>query len=268
MISLDWKERIKKDTIDFYKRKLPKKEYDIDIVYNAYPERIDNNIPHAVISLVGKTIASKVYKEAENYLNFYDYLFNEKGENGRIIFAYIMARAVKKKPEIFLDYIKEKLIHTKDQKSSNLIINKSLYPLLKKYPKKYIDQIIEWLKLNNRVLTESLEKILKKFINYDPSHIKYIFGKLETLWLYASPQMIKLNIHLLKKIYKVDQDFYHAVYQNYRTTRNPIFAAILCDAITCYSDTIQKMVDNWAQSGNVKLKKLGQHGQKLLKRKK
>jgi len=39
MISLDWQERLKMDTQDFVKRKLPKGKYDIDIVYNAYPQR-------------------------------------------------------------------------------------------------------------------------------------------------------------------------------------------------------------------------------------
>ena len=71
MISLDWQERLKMDTQDFIERKLPKGNYDIDIVYNAYPQRIDGNIPHAVITLVGKTIAAKIYKDADKYFDFY-----------------------------------------------------------------------------------------------------------------------------------------------------------------------------------------------------
>ena len=74
MISLDWKERLKKDTIDFYERKLPQKDYDIDIIYNAYPERIDNKIPQAVITFVGKNLAAKLAKNADKYYDFFDYL--------------------------------------------------------------------------------------------------------------------------------------------------------------------------------------------------
>ncbi|MCK4695739.1 MAG: hypothetical protein KAT74_08245, partial [Candidatus Cloacimonetes bacterium] len=92
MISLDWKERLIKDTIDFFERKLTQGDYDIDIVYNAYPQRIDNKIPHAVITLVGKTLARKIFKTADQYFEFYKYLIENKGENGIIIFAYIMAR--------------------------------------------------------------------------------------------------------------------------------------------------------------------------------
>ena len=58
MISLDWKERIIKDTTDFFERKLPRGDFDIDIVYNAYPQRIYNKVPQAVITLVGKTLAA------------------------------------------------------------------------------------------------------------------------------------------------------------------------------------------------------------------
>ncbi|HCX73926.1 MAG TPA: hypothetical protein DHM37_09430, partial [Candidatus Cloacimonas sp.] len=104
MISLDWKERLKKDTLDFYQRKLPQKDYDIDIVYNAYPERIDNKIPQAVITLVGKTLASKLAKNADQYVEFYDYILKHKGEYGYIMFAYLMAKAVKKNPDFFLPY--------------------------------------------------------------------------------------------------------------------------------------------------------------------
>lgn len=268
MIPLDWKERLKKDTIDFYLRKLPEGDYDIDIVYNAYPERIEGHIPHAVITYVARTLASKIAKKSEEYFDFYDYLYKEKGENGRIIFAYVIARAMKKKPDLFLEYIENILFKTEDHKASNLIVTKAIYPLLKKNPEKYLDLIINWLKKNDEVLTESLDKTLKKFIKYKPEMIKELFGKLETLWLYATPQIIKLNVHFLKKIYKVDTEFYHNVYEHYKNTRNPVFADILCGAIACYSETIQKMVDNWSRSGNVKLKKIGQHGQKVLKRKK
>ena len=268
MISLDWKERLKKDTVDFYERKLPLGDYDIDIIYNAYPERINGHIPHAVITLIGKTMATKIYKNADKYFDFFNYLFEKKGENGRIIFAYILARSVRSKPKVFLPYLENILINTDDHKSSHLIVDKAIFPLLKKDPNAYLDLTVSWLKKNNEILTESLDITLKKLIIYKPELIKNLFGKLETLWLYATPQMVKLNIHFLKKIYKVDPDFYNHVYNHYKNTRNPVFAEILCGAIACYSDAIQISVDNWAHSGNIKLKKIGIHGQKILKREK
>ncbi len=268
MISLDWQERLKMDTQDFVERKLPESNYDIDIVYNAYPQRIDGNIPNAVITLVGKTLAAKLYKEADKYFDFYDYLLKKKGEHGGMIFAYIMARAIKKQPVLFLNYIEDFFFSTRDQKTCNLVMDKAIYPLLKKNTLEHIDLILNWIKKDNKLLEESIIKLLSKLIGQDKKLIKPIFKKLETSWLYATPNIVKLNSRFLKTIYKKDKKFYLSVYQNYQLTRNPIFAEILCEAICCYNDNIQKICDTWAHSGNIKVKKIGLHGQKLLKTRK
>ena len=266
MISLDWKERLVKDTEDFYIRKLSEGDFDIDIVYNAYPQRIDNKIPQAVITLVGKTLAAKIAKTADQYFEFYDYLISNKGEQGIIIFAYIMARAVKKKPDVFLEYLEKVLFACEEQKNCNLIVDKSLQPLIKKDPVKYLDLLSKWIKKDNPHLSLSIQKLLIKLIHKDSGLIKPIFNKLESTWLYATPTMVKLNYHILKEIYKFDPDFYFSVYANYQNTRNPVFAEILSDAICARNSTIEKMVENWSRSGNIKLKKIGLHSQKILKK--
>jgi len=266
MISLYWKERLKQDTIDFFERKLPAKNYDIDIIYNAFPERIDNKIPHAVITLVGKTLASKIARTADMYFDFYNSLLENKGENGVIIFSYIMARAIKKKPDVFLDYLQNILYKEKDQKACNLIVDKAVYPFLKKKSLPYLDTISRWIKRDNKVLSLSIQKLLVKLIMNDQKLITPIFKKLETSWLYASSNMIKLNINFLKAIYKLDKDYYMSVFEDYKSTRNPVFADILCGSICCYHENIRKIVDNWSKSGNIKLKKIGLHGQKVLKK--
>ena len=267
MISLDWQERLKMDTQDFVERKLPKGNFDIDIVYNAYPQRIDGNIPNAVITLVGKTIAAKIYKEADKYFDFYDYILKKKGEHGGMMFAYIMARAIKKQPVLFLNYIEDFFFNTKDQKTCNLVMDKAIYPLLKKGTLEHIDLIINWVKKDNKLLEESIIKLLSKLIGQDAKLIAPIFKKLETSWLYATPNIIKLNSRFLKAIYKIDKKFYLTVYKNYQITRNPIFAEILCEAICCYDANIQTICDTWSHSGNIRVKKIGLHGQKLLKSK-
>ncbi|HPR18140.1 MAG TPA: hypothetical protein PLD62_07830 [Candidatus Cloacimonadota bacterium] len=268
MISLDWKERLVQDTEDFIERKLPAGDYDIDIIYNAYPQRIDNNIPQAVITLVGKTFGSKLSRKYDKFLPFYDYLIQEKGENGRMIFAYIMARAVKRQNKIFIPYLENFLINNKDQKSCNLVIDKSIFPLLKNEPLEHIDLILNWIKKDNEILTLALQKMLVKLMTTNPEIIKPLFHKLENSWLYATPNLIKLNSNLIKAIYKIDPDFYDQIFKNYHSTRNPIFAEILCNAICCCNETIQSICDNWAMSGNIKLKKIGSHAQKILSKKK
>jgi len=176
MISLDWKERLVKDTIDFLERKLSEGDFDIDIVYNAYPQRIDNKIPQAVITLVGKTLASKLAKTADRYFDFYDYLINNKGENGIIIFAYIMARAIRKNTDLFMPYLEKKLLNSSEQKHCNLIVDKALYPLIKKNPLKYLDLLSKWIKNDNPYLSLSVQKLLVKLIHNDSELVKHVYN--------------------------------------------------------------------------------------------
>jgi hypothetical protein len=264
MISLDWIERIKKDTLDFCDRKLPAKDYDVDIIYNAYPERIENKIPQAVLTLVGKTMSAKIAKEADKYFDFYDYLLLKKGDNGKFIFAYLMEKAVNKKPDVFLAYIETVLFRLKEQKDCNLIIDKAIFPLLKKKPEAYLDLMNTWIKKDNAIVCASLQKMLIKLITKNPNIIKPLFQKLETNWLYATENMIKVNVALIKAIYKIDKDFYFHIYERYQTTRNPIFAEILCHAIVASDSCMTQLVESWCRSGNVKLKKIGLHGKKIM----
>lgn len=266
MISMEWKERLKKDSIDFYERKLPKKDYDLDIIYNAYPQRIDNKIPQSVLTLVAKTLAPKIAKNSDKYFDFLDYIYTKKGDNGKIIFAYIMAVAIKKKPEIILNYLQIKLFKIKDQKEANLLMDKVIFPALKNDKAKYLPIVLSWIKEHNPILTNSLEHLFIKLIKFDDELINPIFKKLETTWFSPSHELEMLNYKFLKQIYKLKPDYYLNVFQTYKNTRNPDFAKILCESIVCYDENIETMVTNWCKSGNIKLKKVGQHGQKFIKK--
>lgn len=268
MISLDWKERLKRDTEDFYRNKLPENFYDIEIIYNAYPQRVNNNIPYEVISFVGKQIASRIAHEPARYIDFYDYIFNHKKENGKILFAIIMNRALKKDPDTFFPYLEEKIFQLNDVKEAVMIVDKAISPLVRKDPGKYQRIIIKWAKKDHTALTLSMQKLIVKIMQTHPENIRDIFHHLESGWLHAGEPMIKLNIAVLRAIYKIDPDYYFEIFSHYRHTREPVFAEMLTSAITAYHPHIEEAVNNWAHSGNVHLKKFGLHGQKIIKKKK
>ena len=267
MISLDWKERLRRDTEDFYRNKLPEKFYDIEIIYNAYPLRTNNNIPSEVISFVGKQIASRIAQKPEDYIDFYDYIFEQKGENGKIVFAYIMNRALKKEPQVFFSYLEKKIFQLKDVILAIMIVDKAISPLIKNEPAQYQKIIINWAKKDNPSLTLSMQKLLVKIMQTHPENISDIFHHLESGWMHAGESVIKLNITILKAIYKINPEFYFGVFTHYRHTRDPIFAEILTGAILDYHEDIEEAVNNWAHSGNVHLKKFGVLGQRIIKKK-
>jgi len=109
--------------------------------------------------------------------------------------------------------------------------------------------------------------MLEKLMKFDPELVKPIFKKLETSWLYATPLQIKINIRLLRAINKLDKEFYFAIYEPYKHTRNPVCAEILFGGLIDVNDSIWEMISLWSQSGNIKLKKIGQSAQKIAKRK-
>jgi len=264
MISLDWKERLIKDVDDFYSRKLPEKDYDFSIIYNAYPERVENKIPREIVVYVAKHLAAKLAKKAENFIPFFDYLWYKKGDDGKVAFVHIFAKITEKKPEIFFEYLKNILIKTSEELYMNNILDKSIFPVIRKHPDQYLDKICNWLKLDNEVLINGVIKILIKLIKNDPELLPIIFRKIENAWLHANPLFIKTSVKFLKAVGEIDQNFYITIYERYRISREPIFSEILSGAICLYHPTIDEMVENWAKSGNVKLKKNGLFGKKLI----
>ncbi|MCF7918418.1 MAG: hypothetical protein K9N06_00710 [Candidatus Cloacimonetes bacterium] len=267
MISLDWKERLCRDTEDFYRTKLPEKFYDIEIIYNAYPLRINNNIPGEVITYVGKQIASRIAHNPADYIDFYDYIFSHKGENGKVIFALIISRALQNEPGIFFPYLEKKLFQLKDVKLAIMIVDKAISPLVRKDPAKYQKIIIKWAKKDHPSLTLCMQKLLVKIMQTHPENIPEIFQHLEAGWMQADEPMIKLNIAVLRAIFKIDPDFYYGIFNHYKHSREPVFAEILTGALLGYHPDIEEAVNYWAHSGNVHLKKFGLLGQKFVKKK-
>lgn len=272
MISLDWKERLKIDTEDFVKRKLPMNNYDIDIVYNAYPKRVDNKVPGEVITFVAKNLSGYIGKEIDKYIPFLEYLWENKGENGHQIFIRIMKNAVKRKPDVFVDYLRN-ILATCNDKSEIKALVKTLTPLFKKEPKKYIDILYGWLSIDNPELHKAIINTFITVVKDNKSLLKYVFQKLEREWLYPTPYTIRNSILFLKAIYKISPEFYFSVYDNYRCSRNPVFVEILCGALNQikeedYYQKIYQYLTNWSKSGNVKIKKAALAGIKQIHKKK
>ena len=272
MISLDWKERLKLDTEDFVSRKMPQGDYDIDIVYNAYPKRIENKIPSEVIVFVAKILASKLGKNLDQHFDFLDYLWKRKGENGRIVFAYLLKKATPRKPAQFLDYLKKILAGCDDPSDINMVLNKAVLPLFKSESKKNADIIYSWFNIDNQQLHKGIINLFIKVAKSDPSLLKYVFQKMEQGWLYPTPHTVRNSVQFLKLIYKIDKEYYFSVYDAYKGSRNPVFVEILCHALVPIAEEeprerIYKYLENWHKSGNVRIKKSAAGGLKILKKK-
>ncbi len=268
MISLDWKERLVLDSQDYMKRKIPVGDYDFDIIFNAYPERIDNKIPRDVIVLVATTIASKMSKNYDQYKPFLEYIWDKKGENGKLAFACIISRFVRKNPEEYLEYIKPYLFKSTQINDVHVILEKVVYPLLKKTGAQYFDILIQWIRENNEIVSHSIIKTIVKVFKNDPECIKKFTQKMENRWLNANPYLIKINSFYLKQLQKIDEKMYLALYDSYKTTREPIFVEILTGGLSVYSPLLESYFENWAKSGNARVKKAGVTGLKFLTKKK
>lgn len=83
MLTIDWKERLNMDAEDYLNNKLPNGDYDFEIIFNAYPERINGKIPAEVINYVAGVLVHKIGKNHEQYLPFYQQLWVKKGNTAK-----------------------------------------------------------------------------------------------------------------------------------------------------------------------------------------
>jgi len=268
MISLDWKDRLVRDSIDYFERKLPEGDYDFDIIYNAYPERNDNKIPRDVIVLVANTLGMKMLKHHSQYLLFCDYIWKHKGLNGKVAFACIVSKFLRKDYQFYFDYSKKYLSKTKDNIEINMLLDKIFYPLFKKQPMNNIDTIINWIKEDNEKVNQQLIKIVFRISKTEPEFLVKFINRLEHKWLDANPEFAKICGFFLKLLAKHDYDLYVNMYKNYKTSREPIFVEILTYGLVKYDDVINEIYENWGKSGNARLKKSAVTGLKFLSKRK
>ncbi|HNX00221.1 MAG TPA: hypothetical protein PLE74_07250 [Candidatus Cloacimonadota bacterium] len=268
MISLDWKERLMKDTEDFIQSKLPKGDYSFEIIYNAYPQRIGTHVPKEVITLVAKKMADLLVKVSENHMDFYLALWKNKGENGRLAFVYIISKLITKKTEVFTQLLEKVIYMSPEQPEIALLLDKAFLPIMKKNFSANLQLIFKWLNADNEHIQMNAAKLLSRICKMYPEQLEPIFHKMENTWLNASPGMTKANIFFLKSLYAIDANYYQSIYPKYRNSRDPYVVEILCNSIMCHTPEMEEIIENWTHSGNAKLKKAALIGYKAIKRKK
>ncbi len=266
MISLDWKERLTQDINDFYNTKLLNRNYDIEIVYNVYPIRVNNAVPKEVIVFVAKELATKIGKNNTNYQDFYNTLWNNKGTNGKVCFIQLISRFIKRNPDFYLPIIEDKLTD-EDSSMVHLLLEKAYLPMLKKNPGIYLNLIYKWLKSDNAELQLNLVKLLLKFSKSEDSYLAEILEKLKYSWLFGADATVKSATYFLKNVSTIDEELYLSFILKNKNTHDPALVEIICGSFNRYDDKLVPIVDQWAKSGNARLKKAAVNGQKFLKRK-
>ena len=267
MITLDWKERLTKDTMDYLEHKLPKQDYDFDIIFNWYPERVNGRIPHEVIQLVTKVMAQKIGKYHEQYLPFYQYLWDKKGESGKVAFTVMMSRFFTKKTTLYLPLI-EKILNKADKQEICLIFEKVFFPLYKKQTEPYLAMVYPWLESSHEPLRRQSAAYLLKMLKLKPEGIPQVLKHLQNRWAYPLNEKVQIHITILKAIWKIDAKAILNIYREFGTTRDPQTVEILCGIITDYHPELLPIVENWTHSGNARLKKAATAAHKLLLKKK
>ncbi len=272
-IPYDWKERLKKDGKDFLQN-VTSGNYDFEIIYNAYPERVDGEVPQEVVSFVarelGKNIISEtrisLEKELHKYDDFLLFIRKEKGKNGRTIFNLIITKLVIKYPQQYINIIRNLWKDIDNDKEMEELFNTTIYPLIKKYPDKYIDKLFHWIREENDLVIEHIFRTLAKYIRYNKKYAEEILYKSESFWNSDIEIIRKGNAKLLQAIYKVDPEVYEKIYLEYRGTHNPNFVEILCNGISGYTREIEQELENWSKSGNSRIKKSALSALRSIKR--
>ncbi len=266
MISLDWKERLIKDADDFCKNKLDKKDYCVDIIYNAYPAREGHNIPNEVLTLVAKEIAKNIEKKHDLYMDFYDYLWYQGQYNGKFIVSIILNKIYAKNKEIYYAKMLEFLDNANDQHELALIVDKIFLPLLKKYPDKYLTTAYQWTNSGQLDLEILALKTLTKLCKAKNDYTKQVLRHLENKWAYAPQELLKGLSNFFKEVAKIDKELYLDTFDFYDNSRDPNVVEILTGSINFYHPSLEKILEEWTKSGNARLKKSAISGHRHLMR--
>jgi len=267
MLTIDWKERLTMDTISFFENKLPKQNYDFEIIFNAYPARVNGKIPSEVIAFVAQVLLQKIGRNHEQYIPFFNYLWEKKGEYGKLAYLYIMNKLISKKTQIYFPLV-EAAMKSAPAHDVMLIMDKIFLPLLKKKCADYLPILLSWIEDPNETLRKQSLNLILKFIKREPEQIPPVLSHFQKHWNYSTEKYPQNQIQFLKALAKIDKDMYLSIYQENGSTREPQTVEILCGAITATDTTLKPIIENWTHSGNARVKKAALSAMKLLSRNK
>lgn len=267
MLTIDWKDRLNKDTIEYLEKKLPRNDYDFEIIYIAYPERVNGKTPSEVIIHVAHAILQKLGKNHEKYLPFYKHLWDKKGENGKTAFIAMMAKLAGKKPALYLPLV-ESAMNTANANELTSIMEKVMMPLLRKAPEKYLPNVYAWSQSPKELLRKQTINLVVKFLKKCPEQSAPVVQHFVNQWLQPIGEKAHDHVNLLKALTKFDADLYVDIWHQHLHSRDPQSAEILCASIQFYHPQIEQIVEGWTKSGNARLKKAALTAQKLLLKKK
>lgn len=145
MLTIDWKERLTLDTEDYLKRKLPKKDYDFEIIFIAHPERVNGKIPSQVITFISGVMVRKIGKKHLDYIPFYKHLWLKKEDHGKLAFGAILSKLMRKNPEAYMPLLEEMMMHG-NTSQVNALLDKVMLSLTRKKPEEYLEKVLQWTK--------------------------------------------------------------------------------------------------------------------------
>ncbi|MDP2172277.1 MAG: hypothetical protein Q8M98_03145 [Candidatus Cloacimonadaceae bacterium] len=267
MLTIDWKERLNKDADDYLINKLPKNDFDFEIIFNAYPERINGKVPHDVIVHVAGSIITKLGKNHEKYIPFYNSLWAKKGDYGKTAFIHIMAKIISKKPAVYIPVVESAMQSASSAEMASMM-EKIMLPLLRKHPENYLSVVYKWVEKGSEGLRKQAMSLLIKLIKKLPELTKEIVNHFVNQWIYPLGDCQINHVNLLKVVARLDESIYLDIYREYQSSRDPQTVEVLCASIQDYHPELEPIVENWTKSGNARLKKAALTAHRLLLKKK
>lgn len=267
MLTIDWKERLTRDTEDYLENKLPNGNHDFEIIFIAYPERVNGKIPSEVITFVSGVIVQRLGRKHKEYVPFYRDIWLNKGDYGKLAFAAILAKITAKNPEIYIPLMEEMMFQA-DASQVNSLMDRVMLPLLRKHPEKYLSRVYGWTKHGNEEIAKAALNLCIKLIKRRDDLLPEILSHLQNQWVYPLGEMQPLHVQFIKTVAKLSPKLYLAVWQEFGISRDPQIVELLCSSIVDYFIELESAVEIWTKSGNARVKKAGLAAQKLLNRKK
>ena len=267
MLTIDWKERLNMDTADYVANKLPKGDYDFEIIFNAYPERVNGKIPADVINHVAGVLVHLLGKKHEDYLPFFRNLWVKKGDYGKIAFAHVMTKLLHKKPAVYMPLFDEALANA-EHAEINSLLDKVMLPILRKYPDKFLDKAYLYCASPNEALQKDGINLLVKLLKRREDLIPGIMQHFSHEWHYPMGSAMHSHVLMLKAVAKQSPDYYLKIWEEYGSSRDPQIVELLCASVTEFIPQLEAPIELWTHSGNARLKKAATSAHRLLLKKK
>jgi len=241
-----------------------------EIIFTFSLEKTEKDMygaPTEILHFVGKELGKKVTKEnLSRYLEYCHSMWNSNERDKRVCIAHTLGAMHRISPERMTAEVFRLVESSNNWEESDITACYGCENSVRKYPEKYLQLILPYLKSDNIWILRGALVVLYRLPMKRPGYTKRVLEAVEPLLSHEHEQVKKQNKFGMGILNRGDREDLIGFIRKYKNTDNPTIVQVLQEACWKLGKDVADVVRAWENSKNSKIQRTAKSILKRMKR--